>query len=156
MEIRPAQAQDISALAQLWEIAWHDAHFDHVPKSLSAIRTPESFLSRLTVLLDDIITIGTIGEPLGFVIPMDAEIYQIMVGRDARGTGAATKLMNAGEQKIRENGHKQAYLDVIPENLRAIAFYEKMGWIKTTVQIRELEGADAPYPLPCLVMFKDL
>jgi ribosomal protein S18 acetylase RimI-like enzyme len=154
--VRPAERADLPALATLWQNGWHAAHYEHVPKSLSDIRTPESFANRLKDHFNMILTLGDAGTPLGLVISLEAEIYQLFVSPIAQGTGAAAKLILAGEARIKAAGHSVAHLDVIPENGRAIAFYEKMGWQRGEVEPCELHGTDKPYLLPCLVMTKAL
>ena len=156
MKPRAAIAADLPALAVIWRIGWHDAHFEHVPASLSAIRTPESFLARLTAYLDQTITIGPIGKPLGFTTIKGNEINQIFVSSAAQGKGIANTLISAGEAAIKSAGHTIATLDVIPENARAIAFYTKMGWKDRGIETILLEGDGKPYPLNCLVMQKEL
>ena len=100
--------------------------------------------------------IGDKGAPLGLCMLKANEIYQIFVAPEAKGTGAAKILMEDGLERIRNAGHDTATLDVIPENARAIAFYEKIGWEHGDVRTVMLDTLDDPYPLPCLIMTKTL
>ena len=152
---KPAKSE-LPALAQLWNDGWQVAHAAHAPASLTAIRTFESFALRLAAHFDDIRVVGELGAPLGFCLIKGAEIYQIFVNPAAQGTGAASVLITDGLDRIRKGGHKLAKLDVNPENARAIAFYEKMGWQQKGVETIMLDTLTDPYPLPCLVMTKTL
>jgi putative acetyltransferase len=132
------------------------AHAAYVPASLTAIRTFESFEARLAADLNGIRVFGEVGAPLGLCMIKENEIYQIFVSPAAQGTGAASALISDGLERIRAAGHTSAFLDVIPENARAIAFYEKMGWQQQQVETVMLDTLDEPYALPCLVMTKEL
>lgn len=153
---RKPDQSELPALAQLWYDGWQVAHAAHVPASLTAIRTLESFAIRLSDHCEDIRVVGKPDVPLGFCITKGPEIYQIYVGPEAKGTGAAAVLINDGLDRIQADGHKSAKLDVNAENARAIAFYEKMGWQKKGIETIMLDTLSDPYPLPCLVMIKKL
>ena len=152
---KPAQSE-LPALAQLWYDGWQEAHAAHVPASLTAIRTLESFETRLSAHFNTIRVIGEVSTPLGLCITKGPEIYQLYVSPAAQGTGAAAILITDGLDRIRADGHKTAKLDVIPQNPRAIAFYEKMGWQQKGVETIMLDTLTDPYPMPCLVMTKEL
>jgi ribosomal protein S18 acetylase RimI-like enzyme len=154
--IRKPTRSELPALAQLWYDGWQAAHAAHVPASLTAIRTLESFAIRLSDNFEDIRVLGEIGDPFGLCIVKGAEIYQIFVSPKAQGTGAAAALITDGLERIRAAGHTTAKLDVVPENTRAIAFYEKMGWRKKGVETILLDTLTDPFPMPCLVMTKEL
>ena len=154
--IRKPTRAELPALAQLWYDGWQVAHAAHVPASLTAIRTFESFALRLSAHFYDIRVVGELGVPLGFCLIKGPEIYQIFVSPAAQGAGAAAALITDGLDRIRANGHKAAKLDVNAENARAIAFYTKMGWHKKGVETIMLDTLTDPYPLPCLVMTKKL
>lgn len=154
--IRKPVKSEISALARLWYDGWQVAHADHVPASLAAIRTLESFEIRLSDMLENIRTLGPIDAPLGLCAIKENEIYQIYVSPAAQGTGAASALITDGINRIRIAGFKVAKLDVIPQNTRAIAFYNKMGWQQKGVETVRLDTLTEPYSLPCLVMTKQL
>jgi len=154
--IRKPTKSELPALAQLWYDGWQVAHAAYVPASLTAIRTLDSFAVRLSDHFNDIRVIGETGVPLGFCIIKGLEIYQIFVAPEAKGKGVAATLITDGLKRIGEAGHTSATLDVIAENTRAIAFYEKMGWQQKGVETIMLDTLTDPYPLPCLVMTKDL
>ena len=154
--LRPAQSEDLSALATLWHDGWVEAHAAHVPQELVDQRTLESFHIRMGKMLDETVVAGPIGAPTGFCAVCEDEIYQMYVSPSARGTGTAAKLINEGCQRIFAAGFTKARLDVIPQNPRAIAFYEKIGFEKQGVEVVNLDTLDAPFTLPCLVMTRPL
>lgn len=154
--IRPIEEADIEPLAKLWHAGWQEAHAAHVPPELIALRTPESFATRLRRHRHAARTAGLVGAPLGLCIVRADEIDQLYVAPDARGTGLAAALIAEGEARIRAAGHARARLAVIPENRRAIAFYTRQGWRIAEEAIFPAETLGEPFPLPCLIMVKDL
>ena len=153
-KIRLATPADLPALADLWHNGWHQAHAAHVPAALTAMRTREGFLIRLLAMMRTTTTLGPKGLPLGFCATRSNEIYQMYVSPAARGTGTAAALITDAEARIRTAGHVSAMLDVIPQNHRAIAFYERMGWTRRGVETVMLDTQTEPYPLDCLIMTK--
>lgn len=57
----------------------------------------------------------------------------------ARGGAGAAMLMRAAEDWARAVSHRELWLEVNDHNPRAIAFYEREGWVRT--------GGVRPYPL---------
>jgi putative acetyltransferase len=155
-EIRPAQPKDHDALTIIWNDGWHESHADHVPEALRAHRTYDSFHIRLKDMLETTLVTGPVGAPIGFCAIKNNEIYQMYVSPAARGTGAAAALISAGCDIIKSAGHAQARLDVIAENPRARAFYEKMGWQSQGMQSVDLDTLEGPFPLECIIMTKEL
>lgn len=155
-EIRAAQAEDHDALATIWHDAWHEAHAAHVPSELATLRTRESFHIRLTDMLATTVVSGPIGAPIGFCAIRNNEIYQMYVSPAARGTGAASALISAGCDAIKDAGHATVFLDVIEQNARARAFYEKMGFADKTIEFVDVDTLEGPFPLECLIMEKEL
>jgi len=151
--IRRATPADLPALA--WHQGWHGAHAAHVPAELTEQRTRNSMFTRLQAM-SDTYTLGPADAPLGLCAIRNNEIYQFYVSLQARGTGVAGALMAHGELAIRKAGHKVAQLEVIPQNPRAIAFYEKMGWQQQGIKTILLDTLGDPFPLPCMIMTKSL
>ncbi len=155
-EIRAAHPDDHDALAEIWHNGWVESHAAHVPAELTAQRTPDSFHTRLTDMLETTLVTGLIGAPIGFCAIKNNEVYQMYVSPAARGTGSAAALISAGCDAIKSAGHSQAKLDVIAENPRARAFYEKMGWVSQGLQTVDVDLLDGTFPLACIVMTKEL
>jgi len=156
MRIRAATTADISALALIWLAGWHRGHASLVPEALEKLRTLESFTERLIEHLPQILCAENDTGITGFVITRDAELYQLFVSEAAQGTGAAQALIRAAEAVIRANGHAEAYLDCIPENTRARAFYRKMGWVESGIEPSILDTSEGAFSLDCMIFRKRL
>lgn len=63
----------------------------------------------------------------------DDEVHLVgmWVAGAARGTGAAADLVSAALDHAREKGWRTVVLDVAVENVRAAAFYRRMGFVPT-------------------------
>ena len=155
-ETRPATPEDLEALADIWHAGWHEAHAEHVPEELKAMRSRDSLRTRLENMLETTDVVGPIGAPAGFCTVKGDEIYQFYISPAARSTGTADALMQAGEKRLADSGIKVAQLWVIPENTRAIAFYQRNGWRGDRVQDVPLDTQEGPYLLPCRILEKAL
>ena len=147
MNVREAITEDIETLAQIWYEGWRDAHAAIVPEELAKIRTLDNFRERLPGLLAETRVIGDIGNPLGFSVTKDDELYQLYVSRDARGTGSAQKLIAEVEQRLASRGIKTAWLGCAIGNDRAARFYEKSGWHLARNYVSELPVPDGIFKL---------
>lgn len=66
--IRPALPADAEAIAAIWRVGWRDAHLGHVPETLVAARTPESFARRSRERIADTIVATRGDEVVGFTM----------------------------------------------------------------------------------------
>lgn len=82
--IRDALETEIPQLALLWRDAWMDGHAAHVPAELTALRTLDSFESRLREAYPEIRVSGPVGAALGFHVLKGEELYQLFVAAAAR------------------------------------------------------------------------
>ena len=156
MEIRSAEPTEIDALVQIWYDGWRDAHAALVPAELVRIRTLENLQERLPELLPETRVIGDVGNPLGFSVTQDDELYQLYVSREARGTGAAQKLIAEVEERLASRGLKTAWLGCAIGNDRAARFYEKCGWYLARTKVIELPISDGLFKLEVWRYEKDL
>lgn len=147
MEIRNAETSEIDALARLWYDGWQDAHAAILPAELKRLRTLESFAERLEKLLDDVRVAGAVGEPLGFCITKEDELYQLYVSAEARGKGVAADLITDAESKLATNGVEVAWLACAIGNDRAARFYEKNGWRRAGTFVSELPTQEGTFEL---------
>ncbi len=92
MEIRNAVKSEIDALANLWYDGWQDAHAAILPAELKRLRTRESFAERLEKLLSNVRVVGPVGEPLGFCINKDDELYISSTSQPKRAARASQRL----------------------------------------------------------------
>jgi len=125
---RPATRADAPVVAEIWYRGWRDGHEGHVPDALAEVRTHESFRSRAAERVDDTTVAVVDGAVAGFVMVVAAEIEQVYVAREHRGTGVAARLLSEGERLVAANGFEQAWLAVVADNVRARRFYERSGW----------------------------
>lgn len=147
MNIRPAEAGEVAALAQLWCDGWRDAHLQIVPAALARLRTLDSFHQRLLAGLSHVRVAGPPGSPLGFYMLKEAELYQFYVAAAARGTGIATVLIGDAEAWLAERGVDVAWLACAIGNDRAARFYEKCGWRRAGIMINQLDATTDAFAL---------
>lgn len=126
--VRDAEADEIDQIAQVWFDSWRDAHKEIVPADLTATRTLESLRDRVEASLDDLRVVGERGNPIGFAMVKDDELYQLFVAASARGTGVAAALVADAEERLADFGFRTAWLACAIGNDRAARFYEKQGW----------------------------
>jgi GNAT superfamily N-acetyltransferase len=131
--IRPATAEDASAIAHVQIDSWRRA-YAHLfgERELAAIALDErtafwqAFPPVVAVVDDTVagfVAVGPAGDD-----DADGELYAIYVRPDQWGTGIGRALMEAGEDRLRELGHTTAVLWVFEDNPRARRFYEAAGW----------------------------
>jgi len=147
MDVRAAEASEIDHLARVWYESWHDAHASIVPEDLTRLRTLESFRHRIQVALPTVRVVGPPGAPVGFCIVKDAELYQLFVSAQARGSGVAAALLADGEARLAASGVPTARLACAIGNERAARFYEKHGWRRVGNMINRLDTPSGEYLL---------
>ncbi len=89
--LRPATADDVDAIADLFHRGWHDAHVGHVPEGLTERRTPAAFLDRVTqrVAETDETTVAEVdGRVAGFIMIAGDEAEQVYVDRATAAPGS--------------------------------------------------------------------
>jgi GNAT superfamily N-acetyltransferase len=146
--LRPATAEDIPSIASIWYRGWQDGHIGHVPEELTTARTERSFSSRTAERLPDTTVAEIDGAVAGFVMVVDDEVEQVYVGENHRGSGIASVLLTAAEQRVKDGGHETAWLAVVAGNERARRFYAKCGWVDEGPFDYQAEGPDGPITVP--------
>jgi GNAT superfamily N-acetyltransferase len=147
MEIRDAHASDVDRLGEIWYQGWQDAHALIVPAELARVRTLDRFKERLRAALPTVRVAGMRGDPVGFSMVKDDELYQLYVSGAARGTGIAARLIADVEQRLARDGVGTAWLACAIGNDRAARFYEKCGWRRVGNMVNRLETPEGPFPL---------
>jgi ribosomal protein S18 acetylase RimI-like enzyme len=145
--LRDAHAAEIDRLATIWHDGWHESHAPIVPADLTRLRTFASFRQRLQDALAHIRVAGPPGDPVGFAIVKDDELYQLFVSKAARGSGVAAALIADAERRLAETGVETAWLACAIGNERAARFYEKSGWTRVGTMLNRLETPEGPYVL---------
>jgi ribosomal protein S18 acetylase RimI-like enzyme len=144
--LRPATPADAQAIAEIWHSGWIDGHLGHVPDSLVAARTPESFYSRALALPAVVAAVD--GEVAGFIVVHDDEVDQVYVSGQHRGTAVAPALLAEAERLVAAAGFSQAWLAVVGGNARARRFYERHGWIDGGLFDHVAPGLDGTITVP--------
>jgi len=147
MDVRAAEESEIDHLARVWYDGWHDGHAHVVPAELTRLRTLESFRSRLHKALPRIRVVGPPGAPVGFCIVKGAELYQLFVSRESRGSGVAAALIADAEARLSESGVETAWLACAIGNDRAARFYEKCGWRRAGTMVNRLDTSNGEFLL---------
>lgn len=147
MSVRAAHETETAQLAKIWNDGWQDAHALIVPADLARYRTLESFTHRLQAALPSVRVAGRPGEPAGFHMTKDDELYQLYVSAHWRGSGVAGKLLADAEERLAAGGFETAWLACAIGNERAARFYEKNGWRRVGDMISQLETVNGLFAL---------
>jgi ribosomal protein S18 acetylase RimI-like enzyme len=148
VELRRATPADAPAVAGIWYPGWCDAHLGNVPQQLIDARPRETFEPRALEHVEHT-TVATVdGEVAGFVMVVGAEVEQVYVSADHRGSGVASALLSAAEQVVAAQGHSVAWLAVVAGNVRARRFYERQGWTDEGLFDHQAPHPDGPIPVP--------
>jgi ribosomal protein S18 acetylase RimI-like enzyme len=147
MDVRAAEEAEIDHLARVWYEGWHESHARIVPAELTRLRTLESFRQRLQAILPDVRVVGQSGAPVGFCIVKGAELYQLFVSVQSRGSGVAAALIADAQARLSESGVDTAWLACAIGNERAARFYEKCGWHRTGTMVNHVETSNGEFPL---------
>ena len=90
---------------------------------------------------------GPPGEPAGFAMLKNDELYQLYVSRQSRGAGVAAALIADAEARLALYGVRKAWLACAIGNERAARFYEKSGWHRVGSMTSILATANGPFSL---------
>ena len=132
MLLRPGTPDDAPHVAAIWHAGWCDGHFG-VPDELVAAQNARILSGTCCGAVRD--TTGAVVDGLvaGFIIVMGDEVEQIYVAAEHRGRGVAHLLLSAAEQRVADDGFRDAWLAVVASNSRARAVYTRAGWTETPV-----------------------
>lgn len=128
ISIRAASEADQPAISKIWHQGWHDAHAELVPAQILAYRQIEHFRNWLATSTDRFFVVSLNAMIIGFVAINGAELVKLYIDRHARGDGTSARLLQFGEDRIRETGVRRAVLFCTDGNLRAEKFYRRQGW----------------------------
>ena len=129
MDVRAADHAEIDHLAKLWYDGWQDAHARIMPAELARYRTLESFRHRLEAALPTVRVSGLSGQPTGFCMVKDDELYQLYVAASVRGSGVAAALLADALERTRQSEIASYALVVDAKDEEAAAVYRYHGFI---------------------------
>ncbi len=153
MQIEPATAADIPAIAALWHAGWHQGHGAVAPAALVALRVPAEFTARSEAWLDRTYVARGPNGLMGFYMLEGDELYQFYVAADHQGQGVAGRLMASAEAALTG---RLAWLACSVGNDRAAAFYEKAGWTRGPEEVYATQTAQGPVDVTVWRFEKDL
>jgi len=134
--IRPARAEEATAVALVHIETWRVAYAHVFPPEELERMSAERVERRAEMHRRSPPIVAEVdGEIVGFVSvgpanddDADGELYAIYVLPTHWATGVGHALIQAGEARLRELGHREAVLWVLEDNPRARRFYERAGW----------------------------
>jgi putative acetyltransferase len=150
--LRPATADDVDTVADLFHRGWHDAHPGNVPDGLTVRRTAEAFHDRVAqrVAETDETTVAEVdGMIAGFIMIAGDEVEQVYVDRAFRGSEVAAVLLTEAERQVAAAGFDVAWLAVVVGNDRAQAFYRRQGWTDEGELPYEVTALGETFISPC-------
>ena len=150
ISIRNATRADYLEIAKLQTESWRDAYAEILPKSYLENQIGKDMVARWTSVeleKDDLLLVAGDGHRLvGFAaiwVRPEPFIDNLHVKPAMRSKGVGRRLLGHAASVLLEKGHKNAYLWVMAENRRAIAFYENLGGKTTAREMRDYFGNQA-------------
>jgi ribosomal protein S18 acetylase RimI-like enzyme len=148
--IRRAGQGDRPILASLQAASWKDAYRDVLPAAYLNDEL-DADLDRhwqsVDISDDDVVLVAENDEAIGFIavwVRPDPYIDNLHVRPGLRSRGVGRRLMAAAAERLIAAGHATAYLWVVAENDRAIAFYERLGGVRTEEAMQPLFATLVP------------
>jgi ribosomal protein S18 acetylase RimI-like enzyme len=140
--IRIAQLSDAAAIAEVQVAAWHAAYRGLIPDAMLDAFTVEVRRAKWKQNLSTVdpgeprtTVLERSGRLLGFASvgrsrhePGSGEVWALYVHPDAWSTGAGRALLDHGLVYLGDAGFERVMLRVLPENARAIRFYQQAGF----------------------------
>ena len=83
--------------------------------------------------------VGQDAVPIGHVTVLDHYLVHLFVDPAHHGRGLGSLLLAHGERELATSGHRSVELHARAENVRAISFYEHLGWTVTDRTIHTVE-----------------
>ena len=139
LAIRPATIEDLSQLAQLFDL--YRQFYEQTPNMVLAKHfIAERLNKRESVIL---VAENDVGKLIGFcqIYPSFCSViadkigilYDLFVDASARSTGTGRALMLAAQEYAVNNNLARLDLTTAKNNLKAQALYESLGWVRDEV-----------------------
>jgi len=151
--VRPAGAQDAAAIAAVHAASWRDTYGGMLPEDYLANAvgadleqqwTAHDFRERDVVLVAEDDGAGKIAGFIAIWCRPDPFIDNLHVDPAQRSAGLGVKLMRAAGAELIARGHGTAWLWVFADNVRAIAFYERLGGTVIARADKQVFGHQVP------------
>ena len=139
ISIRPAEASDLLAIAEIQVQSWRETYTNILPQAVIESRTVESRLAMWTSIFgkpgqhlwvgvheDRVCAFVSAGPGRSEVDGDAGEIYAIYALRSCHGLGIGSALFRQAQNCLREDGHETAVLTVLSNN-PTVEFYGRMG-----------------------------
>ena len=136
--IRPATPEDAEAVALVHIETWRVAYADVLPReglegvSAERVQRRAELHRRSPPIVAEVdgVIVGFVSVGPAHDADAEGELYAIYVLPTHWGTGVGRSLIQAGEDRLRRLGHRDAILWVLEDNPRARRFYELTGWTR--------------------------
>lgn len=143
MPVRPAVAADVPAIEAVYVRSWTAAYAGIVPAErladLAEVRRRRFDWHQGIADPGSTVLVGVDGDGVvAGVVQADGavagrqgrpELTMLYVAPAAWGTGLARRLHEAAVAWLAEQGHAEAWLQVVEDHVRARRFYEREGWV---------------------------
>lgn len=155
ISIRPTEKHDLKSVQRLWadgDVMKFVGFPDGLSEPMEALEKwyqwiceNRPYVNHYSVFEDDLYC----GETF-YHIDIKHDWYScldIKLLRDARGKGIATKALHYAIEQAFLNGAKKVWVDPVPENKKAIALYERIGFVRAEMpkHLRDVEGENHIY-----------
>lgn len=139
VDIRPAEKQDASAIADIHAAAWANAYTGIIPhktlRGMIARRSENWWLNALgnsnAILVAEVggklAGYATLGRNRTRALQQQGEIYELYLRPEYQGLGFGGRLFAAARSRISDFGLKGMVVWALEENAKALGFYEALG-----------------------------
>ena len=152
MKIRKAIPADVEGICQVCSAGQRDTYTElrtpeETERIIAGFYNPERILGEVLnpvdwngwwVALEKGSVVGAGGG--GFLPPGSSELYVLYLEPSRRGEGIGTKLLQAITEELYEQGAREQWVAVTPDNQKGIPFYQARGFVRQGE--RTYEGSD--------------
>lgn len=137
LQFRPSTADDIPRIMAIWRNAVDATHYFLAPEDRVAIEAElRTFFPQVTLTL----AVDASDNIVGFIYLHQGHLEALFVDADYRGKGIGRALIGVALAH-----YPQLTTDVNEQNAQALAFYQRLGFVRTGRSA--LDGQGRAYPL---------